>query len=223
MIFLFIRKIKECLSYETELRSIVCALLDKATDEVTNISRVLDVGCGTTSMLRGIAKNKNIRRRFILVGLDVYPPTIEWNKTNGFHDEYMLSDIRCISSDESFDYVVAMDLVEHFDKLEENMLIKNMQKIANKEVIIITPNGFIENTPLDENEYMLHKCGFSTSNLRGFGYKVLSAGGAKFLKGMYVIPKYNKKIMEVILYALGRVFRYLPNESFHLIAIKRLG
>lgn len=215
-----VRDIKYYLSYDRELRLIIKNIVAVAGDKEHKVLRVLDVGCGTTSMLSELASDKNLRSKFCLVGLDVYKPTIEWNKINGIHDEYILDDIRNHDPVEKYDIVVATDLIEHFEKEEARVLLGKLESMAVHLVVLITPNGYRENIPLDGNLYMEHKCGFSARDLRTLSYSVLGAGGLRFMRKMYSLPRGNRKIMNVVLYFMSRIFRYFPALSYHLVAVK---
>ncbi|WP_178090649.1 bifunctional 2-polyprenyl-6-hydroxyphenol methylase/3-demethylubiquinol 3-O-methyltransferase UbiG [Pseudomonas sp. SJZ079] len=217
-----IQIIKYFFSYDRELRLIVKKMVAVACDKENRKLRVLDVGCGTTSMLSELAGEVSLRGKCHLVGLDVYGPTIEWNRVNGFHDEYVLSDIREHDPVHKYDVVVATDLIEHFGKDEAYALLKKLESMAGRSIILITPNGYRENTPQDGNFYMEHKCGFNAGELRSLNYAVYGAGGFRFMRGMYSLPWGNKKIMNVILYFVSRLLRYFPRASYHLVAAKNI-
>jgi SAM-dependent methyltransferase len=217
-----IQTIKYFFSYDKELRLIIKRIVARACDEESRKLRVLDVGCGTTSMLSELACEIDLREKCHLVGLDVYGPTIEWNKVNGFHDEYVLSDIREHDPACKYDVVVATDLVEHFGKGEAYALLKKLELMAGRSIVLITPNGYRENAPVDGNFYMEHKCGFNVGELRSLNYTVYGAGGFRFMRGMYSLPLGNKKAMNFILYFVSRVLRYFPRASYHLVATKNI-
>lgn len=215
-----VHRFKYFFSYDRELRRVVKKMIAGIGTQEHELLKILDVGCGTTSMLSELAGDEELRRKCYLVGLDVYGPTIEWNKASGIHDEYVLSDIRTHAPTNKYDIVVATDLIEHFEKEEACDLLKKLESIAAVSVILITPNGYQENIPLDGNGYMRHKCGFDTGDLISQGYSVYGAGGFRCLRGMYSLPRGNRKIMAIILYFLSRLLRCFPKVSYHLVASK---
>src|SRR5690606_22978654 len=103
--------------------------------------RILDVGCGTTSMLAGFNR-LSARASCRLVGLDAHGPTIDWCRAHGFHADYVLADARDEGAIPDVDVIVATDLVEHFEKREAFELIALFERKATTAVILFTPNGY---------------------------------------------------------------------------------
>jgi SAM-dependent methyltransferase len=220
MVFRFYKAVKYYFSYERELKLLIKRHLEFVVRNKPGVVRVLDVGCGTTSMLSEVARDPVLMGRIYLVGLDVYEPTIEWNVINGFHSEYVLSDIRGYQPSKHYDVVIATDLIEHFEKSVALKLMLQLEAMSDFSLVLITPNGYQENTPLDDNFYMLHKCGFDVDELEFLKYVVRGSGGFRWMRGMYSLPVGNRKIMGFLLYFLSRALRLFPKQSFHLVATK---
>ena len=109
---------------------------------------VLDVGCGYNSSIG------HIKKTFTSEGIDIFKKTLELSKRRKLHDRYTLGDIRKLTSiykKRSFDAVVSIDVIEHFDKEDAKKIIKAMEGIARKKVILLTPNGFYEQDAFDGN------------------------------------------------------------------------
>ena len=131
---------------------------------------VLDLGCGIMSV------TYDIQCRSIL-GVDAWYPYVNLNKNrhhvlcmelNQDTMEYFLND--------SFNVVIALDFVEHLNTKEDGFhMIKHMERIARKKVIVFTPIGF---EPMDDGElwakgnpkYQSHKCGFTEDEFKMMGY-----------------------------------------------------
>ena len=148
--------------------------------ELTGMKTVLDVGCGSWSPLASVKKS------FYSVGIDIHKPSIEEIKKKKIHDAYKIGDLFKIGTyfkPKSFDAVVALDVVEHFEKKESLNLIKQMEKIAKKKVVILTPNGFAKQDAYDGNLFQEHKSGWNISDFRRLGYKVFGIRGLRFLRG----------------------------------------
>jgi 2-polyprenyl-3-methyl-5-hydroxy-6-metoxy-1,4-benzoquinol methylase len=131
---------------------------------------ILDLGCGIMSV-----SDKVICKS--ILALDVWEDYLEKIKSKFMTIKL---DVRFLNIfiDKSYDIVMALDLVEHLEKHEAKFLIKQMERIARKKVIIFTPNGFfpqkdgIENTWAYGNpKYQKHKCGFFQDELESFGFK----------------------------------------------------
>jgi hypothetical protein len=75
----------------------------------------------------------------------------------------------------SFDAVLALDIIEHFVKSDALFLIKEIERIAKKKVIIVTPNGFWPGMLSGPGQ--VHLCGFAYDEFKKFGYKLWGGWG----------------------------------------------
>ena len=83
--------------------------------------------------------------------VDIFEPYLVESKKKGIHEDYIVSDVMDLSnhvSKNSHDAVIALDLIEHLDKDSGFKLLKMLERIAIKKVIIFTPNGFLRQVPL---------------------------------------------------------------------------
>ena len=89
-------------SYETEL--------EKA---IGKCKTLLDVGCGNDSPIKSFSK------KFYSVGVDIFKPSIEKSKNLKIHNKYYKINVLDIGKKfkpNSFDCVLASDLIEHLSK-----------------------------------------------------------------------------------------------------------
>jgi len=178
---------------------------------------VLDVGCGENSPLR-LIETKNS------VGVDGFEQAINRSKKRKIHPKYRLMDIRELTSvfkENSFDAVIALDVVEHLEKREGSKLIKEMEKIAKKKVVILTPNGFIQQKD-SANNLQEHLSGWRIKDFHKRKYKVFGEYGLKNLRGeraSLVKPKY---FWGMISYISQLIVRSYPKYSFSLLCVKEL-
>ena len=215
-----IQKLKQTLSYEQEISRLISAQICSLQGVVNHPLRILDVGCGTTSMLSYFNTVK-YRKSCYLIGLDVHPPTIDWCRSHGFHDEYVLSDADN-NAIPDVDIIIATDLIEHFEKESAIKLMATFESKAMLGVFLTTPNGYIYNPYSDENLFMQHKCGFSVEDFKQLGYECLGLGGPKWLRGDHALPRKPKIITLPMLMILSRLMRIFPRQSFHIFAKKIL-
>jgi len=141
--------------------------------ELLGASSVLDVGCGTTSPLRGTPKN------FYTVGADIFKPSLLTLKTHKFYDDLVLADGRHLPfKDETFDVVLAFEVIEHMNKQEGYNFLIHMTRLAKKKVILSTPSGF---KPQNEyaNVYARHLSGWNPAEFKAWGFRVMGFGGLK--------------------------------------------
>lgn len=188
--------------------------------ELKNMRTVLDVGCGSWSPLANIKKN------FYSVGVDIHKPSIQEIKEKKIHDTYKIVDVLKISKyfkPRSFDAVIALDVVEHFEKKDGLSLIKQMETIASKKVVILTPYGFVPQRPVDGNPYQEHKSGWYIEEFKKRGYDVYGMRGFRFIRGEYATIKYKPWFLWGALSTLSQIItHYLPGLAYQIIAVKRL-
>jgi SAM-dependent methyltransferase len=148
---------------------------------------VLDIGCGAGTHMREIAPYLKYS-----VGIDVFPPILE--RARDIYSETRVldaTDVRHAFDNNSFDCVVAFDLLEHLEKHEGYRLLDEMERIATKKVIVFTPNGFLPQEPLDGNEYQIHRSGWSVSEMRLRNYRVSGVHGIKTILGQRSKPRWK--------------------------------
>jgi len=181
---------------------------------------VLDVGCGSDSPL------EKTKLSLYKEGVDLFEPAILESKKKGLHNKYKIIDILDIDKvyhKKSFDAVVAFEVIEHLKKQKAIELIKKMESIAKKKVLISTPNGFLAQKIHKNNPYEVHKSGWYENELKNMGYKCYGIRGLKFIRGKGSKIKYKPWIFWGIVATISEllVFFY-PKTSFGIFAVKDL-
>lgn len=203
---------------KTQYRRIFHDLTYELQRELTGCQTVLDLGCGPSSPIR------NLPRDFHSVGIDIFEKSIEESKEKCIHDEYFVMDTLDIEQKfqpNSFDCVIAIDLIEHLKKEDGIELIRLMEKMAKKKVVIFTPNGFLFQQEHDGNLWQIHKSGWSVPEMRRMGYKVIGMSGLKFLRGEKASCKFSPRRVWVVISDLTQLFvRNMPNKAFQILCIK---
>ncbi|MEM2293049.1 MAG: class I SAM-dependent methyltransferase [Nitrososphaeria archaeon] len=152
--------------------NIVKRLLDKRSRSV------LDMGCGKGRPMKFL----NREHRFYTVGLDIYKPYLVKAKKDGTHDDYVLCDIRYAPvKEKSFDVILDIEVIEHLDKTDGAKLLRNIERLARRQIIISTHVHKCEQGVCDNNPYQKHKCLWGLGELLSFGYTVKGVG----FKGMF--------------------------------------
>jgi SAM-dependent methyltransferase len=191
---------------------------DAIRRELKNATSVLDVGCGVESPL------SLVKKTFYSVGIDKFKPSIQISKKKKIHDRYLLMDVKNIDKKfkkKSFDVVISLDLIEHISKKDGFRLLKKMEAIAKKKVIVLTPNGFISQDPFENNPYQVHRSGWSTDDFSKHGYAVYGMRGLRFMRGEYATLKYKPWFMWGMLSFLSQFIAYrMPSYAYQLFAIK---
>ncbi|MBL7714592.1 MAG: class I SAM-dependent methyltransferase [Bdellovibrionales bacterium] len=183
------------------------------------LDSVLDVGCGSSSPIRSFSKKIPLT-----VGADGFLPSIEKSQAQGIHQKYVQVDFRNLENyfqEKSFDAVIALDVIEHFEKPEAIALIQKLEKIAKKKVVLFTPHGFLKQGVYDQNQFQLHRCGFDVSELKKMGYRVLGVHGLKPFRGEYADIRFKPKKFWTLVSWLTQPFaQVFPKTAFQLLAIK---
>ncbi|MFW9819701.1 MAG: class I SAM-dependent methyltransferase [Candidatus Thorarchaeota archaeon] len=181
---------------------------------------LLDLGCGADSPI------KYFSDKFHCVGVDLYERSINNSKKKEIHNEYYQIDVLKIEDKfkpNSFDCVVALDLIEHLTKEEGYKLINTMEKISKKKVVIFTPNGYHPQGEFDVNPWNNHKSGWSVEEMEQKGYRVIGMNGLKYLKGEYAAPKYKPKLLWYVISEITQIFvRNHPERANQLLCVKEL-
>ena len=186
--------------------------------KIKGCKNLLDVGCGSFSPVKTF--NKNIH----CVGVDAFIPSIEKSKALGIHDEYVQLDVMEILNHfgpNSFDAVVALDLIEHLSKEDGFKLLDLVESIAVKKIFIYTPNGFLEQGDRENNPWQVHLSGWTPDDFRKRGYKVYGVNGIKPLRGEFAKVKNKPTILWNFISDLTTPFvKNKPEKAFQLLAIK---
>ena len=181
---------------------------------------VLDLGCGDNSPLGFIGRKK------YLVGVDGFKKSIIKSKKLNIHDKYLHKNILDVKKDfkkNSFDAVIALDVIEHLEKKDGYKLLKLMEHLASKKVILLTPNGFV-NQIGEGNGLQEHLSGWSVSDFKKLRFKVLGRYGIKGLRGEKAELKYRPKVLWGLISELSNIFytRKNPKKAYSLLAIKKI-
>ena len=174
--------------------------------ELQGIGTVLDAGCGRLSHLKGIKEK-------YLVGLDIYPPYIVESSRARIHQAYLLGDMRELPfKSAAFDCVVGIEILEHLNKTDGLLLLKEMERVARKKIILTTPNGFLPTySGPQDNPSERHLSGWSYQEIKQLGFKIRGINGLKILwvvKGGQAVPRIRIPILSGILIVLSEFITY---------------
>lgn len=157
----------------------VCWIIDKSAESI------LDVGCGPGYPMRLIRKRMNPKKT---VGVDLFKNYIKEAKMDNLHDKYVIQDIRKLKFPKnSFDVVLASFVIEHLPKKDGKKFVKSLERIAKKQVIIVTNIGEMYHPPVDDNKLQLHLSHYYPNEFINLGYKIIKFGKKSLLgEGGYV-------------------------------------
>lgn len=187
-------------------------------NSISEATSVLDVGCGYNSILG------KIKGTFRSTGIDLFKDCVEISKKAKIHNKYIVGDIRNLQkyfSQKSFDTVIALDVIEHLTRKEAKIMIKQMEKIAKKKVVIMTPNGFYPQEVLFGNPHQKHKSGWYIEDLRDLEYKIHGLRGLKYIRGIHAMIQYKPWFLwGFIAFISEPLLYFFPKYAYHLYATK---
>lgn len=190
----------------------------------TDCETLLDIGCGRDSPVK-IVKNKKT------VGVDGFLPYIIQSKNNSIHTDYVLCDVRHLCfKEKSVDCAAAFELIEHLTREEGIELVKNMEHVAKRNIVLSTPNGWLEQDEFDGNKLQHHKSSWVSEDFKELGYTVFGINGMKLFRGRVqtscagVGSKSKLNFLNLLLNfastILRRVVFYFPSTTSGLLAVK---
>lgn len=142
-----------------------------------NVESLIDVGCG-----RGIvgALVRIYRNPTRLVGVDIFPPYIDFCKKFKLYDEIYLMDLRQTPlpfKNHEFDIATCIEVVEHIHKEYGEKLLDELQRIADM-IIVSTPSHYFKQPKhhVDRNPFQAHVSKWTVSDFQKRGYEVRGVG-----------------------------------------------
>jgi Methyltransferase domain len=185
----------------------------------SSCSSLLDVGCGEISPISRFRK-----RLPYTVGVDAFEPALVKSRNLRIHDENLCANVLEIGDrfpERSFDCVIALDVIEHLTKENGLRLLKTMERIARKKVVVSTPNGFLPQDAVDGNPLQCHQSGWEVEEMRRMGYRVLGMSGWQPLRGAEAKPAWRPYFLCDRLSRLTELFfEQHPKHAFQILCIK---
>ncbi|WP_231702757.1 class I SAM-dependent methyltransferase [Desulfocucumis palustris] len=134
---------------------------------------VLDVGCGVGATLKDICCP-------VKVGVDAYRPYLEKSASDDsfIKINFTAERLNEIFLANSFDGVTLIDVIEHFEKDVALDVLRQVEEIAAKMVIVFTPRGFFHQVEVDHyglggESYQRHRSGWEVEDFLELGYHVV--------------------------------------------------
>lgn len=194
----------------------------KLMQEVAPYSKtLLDLGCGRNSPVKFFSNELKYS-----LGVDSHQASIEESRKHKIHTEYIESDIleACRNiADNSFDCALALDLIEHLEKKDGEKLLKEMERIAKKRIIIYTPNGFLRQTALENNDAQKHISGWNAKEMKNLGFNIYGMSGLKILRKELGEIKYKPHFVWQFISSLTQILAYyFPVLAFQVLCVKNL-
>lgn len=164
-------------------------------------STLLDIGCGPDSLVR-------YNNLILKTGLDAWKPSIKQARSNNTHQELIECKFEEISKklgNKEYDFIIAIDFIEHLDKEAGEQLIKYMKEHCRIGAAIYTPNGFLYQPSLESGDFQLHKSGWIADDFKSHGFKVAGGAGLKFLRKEFHQIKYRPMVFWQMISYLSQI------------------
>lgn len=184
---------------------------------------ILDLGCGIGSPVRFINRHK----QFHMVGVEGYKPYFDNCQKIGLYDMVLNEDIRKIPyKAKTFDIVMALQVLEHLNKPDGEKLLKDMEKIARKQVIVTTDIGKHVQGAVDGNEMQIHRYIWDIKDLQELGFETYGTGlmGYEGETGYgHILPQFPRWVVATSLQTIIGLFVYhFPRYAGAAVCIKNL-
>jgi hypothetical protein len=188
--------------------------------ELENALSVVDMGCGDYSPL---AYSDSGGRYFI--GIDLSVEYIRKSKRRQIHSDYVKSHI-CTPSvrDRSVDTVLALDVIEHLPKADGYKLIQEMERLARRKVVIVTPNGFSPKAELEDgNPLQSHRSGWVLEDFVNLGYDVTGVFGLRCLRAERSSPRLKPAWLGLLVsWSTQKFVENRPRLAYSLMCVKNI-
>lgn len=197
-------------------------LIKKNTPK-NEVKTILELGCGQGAFGDMVNEDNN----FEITGIDIFDPYIKICQKKGKYKEVVKGDLtkKLNFKAKSFDAVVCLQTIEHMDKKNGLSLLREMERIAKKLVIISTPNGECSQEEYDNNKHQRHLSIWAPGDLRKLGFKVFGTG-LKWVYGAHSHAKSKMEIIKLPLYFLSFMINPLAYQfsdiGCQLVAIKKI-
>lgn len=198
----------------------VISYVQELKRQLRDCDSVLDIGCGRSSPIQYLKLARS-------VGLDGHPPSVAQARETHTHTEVLEGDIRSAAEKfrpGEFDACVALDVIEHLNKEEGLQLLRSMEKIARKKILITTPNGFMSQRSFDNNDLQEHLSAWEAPEMKGLGFRVYGLLGHKALRGELHALRYRPLFLWAIVSEITQHLyaRSHPEKAAALMCVRVL-
>lgn len=125
--------------------------------------------------------------------------------------------------DNSFDLIIAFDLIEHLEKHDGFRMLYHMERICRHSAVIFTPNGILWQPPTMSNPFQAHISSWIPAEMKSFGWKNYGTRGWKRFYGPLAQPKRggDSLFKSWIRLVPDKIATFFPKLSFSFISVFR--
>lgn len=198
-------------------KALLFSYLNTMRKELADCRTCLDIGCGGESPARHL-------KFAYAVGVEGYAPALEGAKRLGTHTEFVLANATELDkhfTPGQFDCCIALDLIEHLTKADGLKLIRDMEMVASKKILLFTPNGFLPQQS-HHGDLQEHLSGWTAEEMRQLGFRVIGMHGWKGFRGEKHQHRLKPAALSGVLSALSHIMytRRHPALAAAIMCIK---
>ena len=165
--------------------------LDTINKLLSDSRTVLDIGCGVGETLKDFSCP-------IKIGVDAHRPYLEHTKDGGFIKiNFTAERLSELFLPKSLDSVTLIDVIEHFEKGGALDVLRQVEEIAAKRVIVFTPRGFFQQLDVDHyglggESFQRHRSGWEVEDFQNRGYNIVIFSKFHDQKNLAFLEVYGK-------------------------------
>jgi len=169
------------------------------------LESLIDVGCGRGIVGALVRIYRNVTR---LVGVDIFPPYIDFCKKFNLYDKIYPMDLRQTPlpfKNHEFEVATCIEVVEHLHKEYGEKLLDELQRIADT-IIVSTPSHYFKQPKhhVDRNPFQTHVSKWAISDFRKRGYEVIGVGNLTIINLNIPIRKLTCKFPQLYQFLLAK-------------------
>jgi 2-polyprenyl-3-methyl-5-hydroxy-6-metoxy-1,4-benzoquinol methylase len=194
-----------------------------------NVKTVLDLGCGDGEFMKGISEVEG----WNITGVELFESSIKKAKKKSLYSEIIRGDVSKLPKNvvsKKYDVVFASQVLEHLKKSEGKKAIKIWQCLAKKRLVITTPVGFIEFSPIEDrakmqsltNPLQKHLSGWTPKELESLGF-VVRGQGLKLVYGPGGIARKFPSLMNffsILFFVFSPLAYFFPKQATYMISYR---
>lgn len=193
-----------------------------------NIKTVLDIGCGNGEFMSDLSYGEN----WEIVGVDINRASIKKAKSKKVYKRLIVGDVvkvltKMVRGREVYDVVISSQLIEHLTRSEGIELLKLMEKLARRIVMVGTPRGFMKQ-PIKYEENKKHQEHKSGWNINDFIKRKYVVRGVGFIPAWSFsgLARDKNSVVSFVFRVISLIFSpyvyYFPNLGSGIVAYKKL-
>jgi predicted TPR repeat methyltransferase len=188
----------------------------------------VDLGCGPDS------PSQYINKRLIGTGVDASKACIDESRGKNIFSHYVVADVKNTGlKGKSFDSSISLDVLNLLKKDDGHKMIKEMERITRKRIIILVPNGKIDEPSEMKKlsmqkyrttyKYLKWRSSWTTEEMKGLGFNVIGINGIKGLRKNNGRPVIWPSQLGVIVSDITQFYaEKRPELAFHLLCWRDL-